>query len=128
MIFGETTVLGGGGIGETTVLNASMLNQQQNIQPHIIREKNNEKIMVNKPVYRIGKERSYVDYFIGDNSGISRSHANIITREGKYFVVDTNSTNHTFVNGAIIQSNEEVEITHGDKIRLANEDFEFKLY
>ena len=128
MNFGETTVLGGGGIGETTVLNASMLNQQQTIAPHIIRAKNNEKIMVNKPVFRIGKERSYVDYFIGDNSGISRSHANIITREGKYFVVDTNSTNHTFVNGTIVQSNVEVEITHGDKLRFANEDFEFNIY
>lgn len=128
MNFGETTVLGGGGIGETTVLNASMLGQQQTIQPHIIRAKNNEKIMVNKPVFRIGKERSYVDYFIGDNSGISRSHANIITREDKYFVVDTNSTNHTFVNGTIIQSNVEMEISHGDKLRFANEDFEFKLY
>jgi len=128
MNFGETTVLGAGGIGETTVLNASMLGQQKTVQPHIIRAKNSEKVMVNKPVFRIGKERSYVDYFIGDNSGISRSHANIITREGKYFVVDTNSTNHTFVNGAIIQSNVETEITHGDKLRFANEDFEFKLY
>lgn len=128
MNFGETTVLNGGGIGETTVLNVSMLNQQQTITPHLIRVKNNEKIMINKPVFRIGKERSYVDYFIGDNSGISRSHANIVTKEGKYFVVDTNSTNHTFVNGAIIQSNMEVEINHGDKIRFANEDFEFKLF
>lgn len=127
MNFGETTVLSGGGIGETTVLTTSML-KQQTIQPHIIRAKNNEKVMVDKPVFRIGKERSYVDYFIGDNSGISRSHANIITREGKYFVVDTNSTNHTFVNGTIIQSNVEVEINHGDKLRFANEDFEFKLY
>ena len=77
---------------------------------------------------RIGKERSYVDYFIGDNTAISRSHANIITRDGVYFIVDTNSTNHTFVNGTMIQSNVETTITHGDTIRLANEDFEFKLY
>lgn len=125
--FGETTVLGGAGIGETTVLSA-MPNQGQAITPYLIRSKNNEKISVNKPVYRIGKERSYVDYFIGDNTAISRSHANIISREGEYFVVDTNSTNHTFVNGGMINSNEEIRITHGDKIRLANEDFEFKLY
>lgn len=125
--FGETTVLGGVKTGETTVLNASN-NPTQMIAPHLIRKKNNEKISLNKPVFRIGKEKSYVDYFIGDNTAISRSHANIISRDGKYFVVDTNSTNHTFVNGTILQSNEETAIVHGDTIRFANEDFDFKLY
>ena len=126
MNFGETIVLSGGHIGETTVLNGSM-QQAQTITPYLIRNKNSEKIMLNKPIFRIGKEKSYVDYFIGDNTAVSRSHANIITRN-TYFVVDTNSTNHTFVNGDMIQSNTETEIHHGDKIRLGNEDFEFKLY
>ena len=125
--FGETTVLGGSVIGETTVLTAAQ-NPNKMIAPHLIRKKNNEKISLNKPVFRVGKERSYVDYFIGDNTAISRSHANFITREGEYFVIDTNSTNHTFVNGTMIQSNVETAITHGDTIRLANEDFEFRLY
>ena len=98
------------------------------IAPHLIRRKNNEKVSLNKPVFRIGKEKSYVDYFIGDNTAISRSHANIITRDGQYLVVDTNSTNHTFVNGMMIPSNQEVQINQGDVIRLANEDFEFHLY
>lgn len=125
--FGETTVLGGGGIGETTVLNAAN-NPAQTTAPHLIRKKTNEKISINKPVFRVGKERSYVDYFIGDNTAISRSHANFVTRDGEYFVVDTNSTNHTFVNGSMLQSNVEMKISHGDTIRLANEDFEFRLY
>jgi hypothetical protein len=123
--FGETTVLGGA-IGETTVLGVAVESAKAN--PHLVRSKNNEKIPLNKPVFRIGKERSYVDYFIGDNTAISRSHANIVTRDGAYFVVDTNSTNHTFVNGMMIQSNVETAIANGDTIRLANEDFEFKLY
>lgn len=125
MNFGETTVLSGGSIGETTVLGATPVTQ---VKPHLIRAKNNEKIDLNKPVFRIGKEKSYVDYFIGDNSAISRSHANIISRDGEYFVVDTNSTNHTYVNGQMIQSNVETKIAHGAKIKLANEDFEFRLY
>ena len=124
--FGETTVLSSAGIGETTVLGASPVMQE--IKPYLIRSKNNEKIILDKPVFRIGKERSYVDYFIGDNSAISRSHANIVQRDGEYFVVDTNSTNHTYVNGGMLQSNVETKISHGAKIRLANEDFEFKLY
>ncbi len=125
--FGETTVLGGGAPGETTVLGQSA-QQEQVLIPQLIRKKTGEQILLNKPVYRIGKERSYVDYFIGDNTAISRSHANFITRDGEYFVVDTNSTNHTFVNGVMIQSNAEIKLSHGDRIRLANEDFEFRLY
>lgn len=126
--FGETTVLSvGGAVGETTLLSVAQ-NPNKMIAPHLIRKKNNEKIALSKPVFRVGKERSYVDYFIGDNTAISRSHANFITRDGEYFVVDTNSSNHTFVNGVMIQSNVETAISHGDAIRLANEDFEFKLY
>lgn len=124
--FGETTVLGGGGIGETTVLGAAM--EASVVAPHLIRTKNNEKISINKPVFRIGKERSYVDYFIGDNTAISRSHANIVNHNGEFYVVDTNSTNHTYVNGGMIQSNVETKLSHGTKIRFANEDFEFRLY
>ena len=125
--FGETTILGGGGkIGETTVLGAGTT--EVKAHPHLIRGKNNERINLDKPVFRIGKEKSYVDYFVSDNTAVSRSHCNIITRDGQYFIVDTNSTNHTYVNGGMIQSNVETPLSHGTKIRLANEDFEFRLY
>lgn len=126
--FGETVVLNQSmaGAGETTVLGAGA--EPVEIVPFLIRSKNNEKILLDKPVFRIGKEKSYVDYFIGDNTAISRSHANIISKDGEYFVVDTNSTNHTYVNGTMIQSNMEVKISHGEKIRLADEDFQFNLY
>lgn len=124
--FGETTVLGTGSIGETTVLSAAQQTGDAP-KPYLIRMKNNEKIPLDKPVYRIGKEKSYVDYFIGDNTAISRSHANIITREDEYYVVDTNSTNHTYVNDIMIQSNAETRISNGTKLRLANEEFEFRM-
>lgn len=124
--FGDTTVLNANGvIGETTVLSSTQ--QDTKLRPFLLRRKNNERIPVNKPVYRIGKEKSYVDYFVGDNTAVSRSHANIITRDGMYFIMDTNSTNHTYVNGTMIQSNVEVRLSSGDKFRLANEDFEFVL-
>lgn len=125
--FGETTVLSGNKPGETTVLNGGA-QSRQNVIPHLIRTKNGEKIYINKPFFRIGKEKSYVDYFIGDNTAVSRSHANIVTNNNQFFIVDTNSTNHTFVNGSMIQSNINTPIKHGDKIRLGNEEFEFRLY
>lgn len=123
--YGDTTVLNQNGAGETTVLNQGEMQQTQ--QPYLIRRRNNERIPINKPAFRIGKERSYVDYFIADNSAISRSHANIINKNGKYFIVDTNSTNHTYINGVMIQSNVEVELAHGMNVRLANEEFEFRM-
>lgn len=119
--FNETTVLSP--IGETTVLGgvADMSG------PHLTRMRTGEKISINKPVFRIGKESSYVDYFIRDNTAISRSHANIITSGDEYFVEDTNSTNHTYVNGKMINANEKIKLSSGDVVRLANEDFSFSV-
>lgn len=127
MNFGDTTVLGGAKIGETTVLNEQ---KEQGIkqEPHLIRQKSSEKIMIDKPVFRIGKEKSYVDYFISDNTAISRSHLNIISRDDGFYIIDTNSTNHTYINGVMIKSNVETSIEHGAKISLANEDFIFNMY
>lgn len=125
--FGETSVLGSNTIGQTTVLNSAQLGAPV-MKPYLVRKKNDEKIMIDKPVFRIGKEKSYVDYFISDNTAISRSHANIISRENEYYIIDTNSTNHTYINGTMIGSNSEMKLTNGDKVRLANEEFEFKFF
>ena len=122
--FNETTVLSPSMIGgETTVLSANAGRPD----PTLTRIKTGERISINKPVFRIGKEKSYVDYFIGDNTAISRSHANIHTDNGEYFIEDTNSTNHTYVNGKLINSNIKVKLVSGDKVKLANEDFTFSI-
>lgn len=125
--YGETTVLGGdNAYGETTVLGEE--NYQNKISPYLIRVKNNEKISINKAMFRIGKEKSYVDYFIDDNTYISRGHANILCKDGRCYIVDNNSRNHTYVNGEMITSGNEVELKNGDTIKLANEAFEFKIF
>lgn len=87
----------------------------------------NETFLINKPVFRIGKEKSYSDYFVANNNMVSRSHADIISRGGKYFIVDLNSKNRTFVNGTPIPAQQEKELHNGDAIRLANEEFEFRI-
>lgn len=123
--FGDTTVLRAEISRDTTVLSggAAAVTPQR---PYLLRVKNQEKIFINQPAFKIGKERSYVDYFIADNSAVSRSHATIIERNGEFFVMDTNSTNHTYVDGKMIQSNVEVPLMNGSMLRLANEEFEFK--
>lgn len=123
--FGETTVLNvskNTAAGETTVLGVSA---NPIVYPKLRRIKTNDIIEINKPRFRIGKEKSYVDYFISDNTAISRSHADIVTNGKECYIVDMNSTNHTYVNGAMIHSGVEVKLESGSSVKLANEEFEF---
>ncbi|SDM85156.1 FHA domain-containing protein [Bacillus sp. OK048] len=122
--FSETTVLGAEPYdGGTTVLGAD--SGEEPIFPYLIREKTEEKVSVDKPSFRIGKESQYCDYFISNNNAISRSHADIITKDSRYYIIDHNSTNKTYVEGRAIPVEKEVEIFSGTKLRLANEDFVF---
>lgn len=93
--------------------------------PTLYRVLTDEKISVNKPVFRLGKEKSYVDYFVTNNIAVSRSHADIITRGNKYYVRDLNSKNHTYINEQMIPIQIEVEIHNGDRLKLGNEEFVF---
>ncbi len=124
---GETTVLNGR-IGETTVLMQPIYQGPKTPPPHLLRSKNNEKIYIDKSVFRIGAEKNAVDYCITDNIVVSRTHASVISRDSRYYIVDMNSTNHTYVDGKMIPSNSEVELIHGTKVTFANEDYTFKVY
>lgn len=93
--------------------------------PYLIREKTQEKIMIDQPFFRIGKEMSYCQYLISDNNAVSRNHADIVTKNGIYFIIDNKSTNGTYVNEQLIPVHTEVKILSGTKLRLANEDFVF---
>lgn len=116
---GATTVLGGdGGAGETTVLGGG-------VSATLVRSKNNETTRINRNEFVVGKERNKVDYCIADNSSISRRHAKIMARGGRYYLVDLGSTNCTYVNGAKSAPNTETEIVNGDKIKFADEEFIF---
>lgn len=84
-----------------------------------------ETIQIDKPVFRLGKERSYSDYFVSNNDAVSRSHADIITRGHQYFIMDLNSKNKTFLNRTPIIPRQEVELHEGDSIELGNEGFVF---
>ena len=95
--------------------------------PTLFRVLTEEEISINKPVFRLGKEASCVDYFVANNIAVSRSHADIITRGQQFFVKDLNSKNHTFINGEELPVQSEVEIHDGDRLKLANEEFVFHL-
>ena len=122
--FGETSVLSTE-IGVTTVLNTSMTTEEKT-GAVLIRKKTGQKIVIDKLLFRIGTERSFVDYWVSDNSAVSHSHADIVNHEGIYYIRDNHSTNHTYVNGRMVQVDQEERLKDGDQILLGNESFEFK--
>lgn len=103
-----------------------VLDRNMSDKPFIIREKNNERIAILSPEFRIGSDQNSVDYFIGDNSTISRNHAMILTFENKFYLIDNNSTNRTYLNGKLLPYHHEVALANGSKITLSNEEFYFQ--
>lgn len=107
---GETSLLGGGASAAAT----------------LVRTKNGEQIQIRKQVFKIGKERVKVDYCITDNNTISRVHAQIVYRDNEYYITDNQSKNFTYVNGNKLMANQEMKLRNGDKIKLSDEEFEFR--
>lgn len=80
---------------------------------------------IDKPVFRIGRERSYVDLCVADLV-VSRSHCEIIHRDGHWYVRDCNSSNYTYVNGFRIPPNTDHCLSYGDEIMIANVRYRFE--
>lgn len=122
-----------GSMDGTTVLSDDSISiqQMQQMQPvnyhfaSLTRQVTGEKIELGKPSFVLGKNPEKSDYAVADNTNISRVHAVITMRNGRYYVMDQNSTNGTFINGRIIKAGHETEILPGDCLMLANEEFIF---
>jgi len=117
---GETTILDAGA-GETTLLGRGSGNA------YLVRKKNGEKIVINLPNFKIGKERRKVNYCISDNSSVSRVHCEIVRKGSDYYVIDQGATNFTFVNGIQLSSYQETLLSDQSILKLSDEEFEFHL-
>lgn len=106
--------------GETVVLNEAGIGM-----PYFVRNRSQERIPILKNSFLIGKERYSVDYCVPDNAAVSRCHAMIVTKDGRYYIKDMNSTNHTFVNNIKVAADTEIELVDGAKVVLGNEEFYF---
>ncbi len=111
----------------TEAWETALLAEEEAIFPYLIRIKNEEKIIIDKESYKIGKDKSLVDYCVNDNNAVSRNHAHIISKNGGYFVLDNNSTNRTYIDEEIVPAYKEVEIHSGSRLKLGNEEFDFFL-
>lgn len=125
--FGGTVILDSSPSDDSTVIRGAV-STGTSVSPMLVRRKNNERIRITKDNFKIGRDRSYNDYAVTDNRYVGHSHCHIISRSGEYFIVDDNTKNFTYVDGEQIPPSTEVKLTHGQKISLADEDFEFRLY
>ncbi|MEW8969295.1 MAG: FHA domain-containing protein [Mesobacillus sp.] len=96
-------------------------------RPFLLAVSKNEKITIAKDFFKIGRDPMRAD-FASENKVIGRVHAHVIVSNGEYFLEDNHSTNGSFVNGVKVSPKEKVKIKHEDKIKLANEEFIFRLY
>ena len=117
---------GGNGNGEegTVLLQETELAKQ--VWARLVRRQNGA-------IYRIDGDRVMIgsgeaaDIRIENNHAISRSHVWIWRINGEYFVEDNQSKNGTFINGVRLQPKLKEAVCAGTILRLANEDFEFRM-
>lgn len=102
-----------------------MMSQNKSVRGYLYRRSSDEKIEVDRYEFRIGKSRKDIDYCISDNPRISRRHAVIIRHGDLFFIEDTHSLNHTYVNQVMLRAGENAALENGTAIRLADEEFLF---
>lgn len=112
-------------IGSTGILRSAGAVPKAN--PYLVRVNTGERIMITKQSFKIGKASMGVDYTVKGNGAVSRIHAIITNKDDVYYIKDNKSTNHTFVNGKIVDEGNEELLTHDSKIMLGDEEFIFKL-
>ncbi|NJD04575.1 MAG: FHA domain-containing protein [Ruminiclostridium sp.] len=84
-----------------------------------------EDIIINKPDFIIGRLKEQAD-FVSESAAVGKIHAQIINRNGTWFVKDLNSVNGTFVNDGRITSNTEHQLKDGDIVAFANCNYIFE--
>lgn len=95
--------------------------------PSIKRMLTGEIVPITKSGFILGRKEDRADYVITHNPAISRTHAEIRIRNGKYYVYDLGAKNRTYVNGKLLSTKGEATLADGDVIKLANEDFLIRL-
>lgn len=112
---------------ESLELKERTRNLKEEMIPYIVRKRTGERIVINRNLFKLGKDASYVDYCIRDNPAVSRNHADLVRKPDGYYLVDKGSLNHTFVNGKKLAVDEYRKLEDGCLMQLANEVFEFRL-
>lgn len=125
----ETTLLGEENReseGETSLLSNHIMIPPQAVQAELLNIISQEKIRITKTPFTIGSLQSGVDFYV-PNPAVSRKHSQIIFRKNEYYLVDNNSTNHTVLDGTMIEPEKAVKLYNGALIEMADELFQFNI-
>ena len=85
-----------------------------------------KKFYLHQEVTFIGKWKQTADLWIDDPT-VSRTHARIVRKSGKDFLIDLNSRNGTRLNQQYLNPEEEYELKDGDIILFSRVQFRYKL-
>lgn len=111
----EETVYEAKDLGKTIFIEEAA--EQQTETRGLYSQDGQQAVLLEKPVFVIGKKQEEADYVLKDNS-VSRVHARILQEDGKVYLEDLNSTNGTFKNGLRLQPYEKRCLEQEDEIRL----------
>ena len=75
--------------------------------------------LIDKETFVFGKQGGTCDGLLDFSKEISRKHAQIIWRDGNYYIVDMGSTNKTLLNSVQLVPNQEYRIQTGDQISFS---------
>lgn len=128
MDYGNTIMMNQNNSVVTVMLDESEFIPNNRMMASLTRVSNKQKMYIDKDIFRIGKESDYVDFYVGDNPTISRSHADILKKDGMFYLRDNNAKNHTYLNGEMVTPGSLVLLEDNAKIRLSNEEFSFQLF
>lgn len=114
--------------GKTVLLSTAGSNGAQKPQV-FLEKKSGERIYITKNNFFIGKadKADIANDYIIKNNAVSRNHAYLQLTANGASITDNNSSNGTFVNGERIPSMVNTELKNGDAVRLANEEFVFRI-
>lgn len=125
-----TTVLGSSAVSLEEEYEGTTMLGVENFStspPYLLNGVGNPKIAITKRVFKIGRDPKGTDHTC-QNKVVGRVHAHISHENGEYFLEDNDSRNGSYLNDRKLQPKEKVKIRHGDRIKLANEEFVFKLF
>lgn len=85
-----------------------------------------EKLWLASDQTTIGRDPSQCGMVIPGDDGLSRRHAMIENRDGKYYLLDLGSRNGTWLNGKRLPAREPRELQDGAEIRFSNSTYIFR--
>ncbi|MDE6471266.1 MAG: FHA domain-containing protein [Eubacterium sp.] len=98
-----------------------------NVKVEIICTRTNQAVNITESSFKIGSSKT-ADFYVGDNSTISRIHAVIeLGDDGCFYIMDNNSSNNSYFEGVQAIPNTRYRLFSGSRFILSNEEFIFSI-